>query len=539
MQQQAIADRDIPEPKTGNLNDQDYWTFLARIQDAFVERVASGTPLFDTNAEGLWDAYLEAFAPEVRQFHNCNACKHFIQRYGALVTIADDGTTTPLLWDQAQATPEYAQAFAEVYRRVRRAKVTGVFLSSDKVLGHPVTGIWRHMAVELPRGCSARYTEGLKTAGQAMAEKREEHHMVMRALGEFSPQTVGVAVQLLGAEALYRSEKVLGQAEWLAKLHGARDAAEGSERKSNVVWLAVAKASAGFCHPRASMIGTLLEDIAAGKAFEDVKRAFAAKMRPDQYQRPQAAPSAGNIAQAEKLVEKLGIARSLERRFARLEEIETIWNPAAPAAPAAGGVFAHLDPKRSQPPSSMHAQAGRITWEKFARDVLPTARELEVNVPAHGSFGAILTAQHLDAPPILQWDQPEKRNPFSWYLYVNGSPASAWGLRMGWLKASAIALEPHQWHGGDYPNQGAGAIFILPSAKDQREAGNALFPEILKSELREVRATIEAYSKTAKIGGREEASAAGLIMSKGGGEIEVRVSLDSGVRMGYLIDRWS
>lgn len=35
-------------------------------------------------------------------------------------------------------------------------------------------------------------------------------------------------------------------------------------------------------------------------------------MNPLQYQRPQAAPSAGNVAQAERIVEKLGIANSLE-----------------------------------------------------------------------------------------------------------------------------------------------------------------------------------------------------------------------------------
>lgn len=53
------------------------------------------------------------------------------------------------------------------------------------------------------------------------------------------------------------------------------------------------------------MIGTLLDDIASGMSFDSVSRRFAEKMHPLQYQRPQAAPSAGNIAQAEKIVEKL------------------------------------------------------------------------------------------------------------------------------------------------------------------------------------------------------------------------------------------
>lgn len=163
----ATVDRDIPKaPKAGNLNDQDYWQFLARIQDAFLERVSSGAPLFTTDADGLWDAYLSAFAPEVRQFHNCNSCRHFIERYGALVTIAENGSSRPLLWDQEQAEPEYAQPFEALFQRVRRGKVTGVFLSSDRVLGHPTTGVWRHFSLELPAARVHRHA--LKTAGQAM-----------------------------------------------------------------------------------------------------------------------------------------------------------------------------------------------------------------------------------------------------------------------------------------------------------------------------------------------------------------------------------
>ena len=47
-------------------------------------------------------------------------------------------------------------------------------------------------------------------------------------------------------------------------------------------------------------------------------------MDPLKYQRPQVTPGTGNVARAEEIVEKLGIATSLKRRFARLEELQTI-----------------------------------------------------------------------------------------------------------------------------------------------------------------------------------------------------------------------
>lgn len=133
------------------------------------------------------------------------------------------------------------------------------------------------------------------------------------------------------------------------------------------------------------MIGTLLDDIEDGLSLEDVKSRFAEKMNPTQYQRPKAAPSAGNVAQAERIVEKLGIANSLKRRYARLDEIQTIWRP-IPVKKAGGvsaGVFARVATKEQQreSPNAMSGPTVTITWEKFRRTVLGSARKIEFYVP--------------------------------------------------------------------------------------------------------------------------------------------------------------
>ena len=66
-----------------------------------------------------------------------------------------------------------------------------------------------------------------------------------------------------------------------------------------------------------------------------------------------------------------------------------------------------------------------------------------------------------------------------------------------------------------------------------------LFPEILKSELHAVRSTIEAYSKSAKLGGYEEASACGLRLQMGEtASIKLRVTDGAGVVTSVTIDRW-
>lgn len=277
------------------------------------------------------------------------------------------------------------------------------------------------------------------------------------------------------------------------------------------------------------MIGTLLDDIDAGLPLDDVRRKFAAKMHPLQYQRPQAAPSAGNIAEAERIVEKLGIADSLKRRFARLDEIEAVWRPKAPV-PSSGSVFAHLKPKGQESAELRSSDATPITLEKFLAKVLPGAEDVEVYAPSHGNFQALLTAEVDGAPLIFQWD-----NPFSGYVYNSGSPVSTWGISSGWHKVQAVMLAPHEWGSNKLPHMRRSATFVIEGCRDLRASSLGLFPETLKSELHAIRATIESFSRAGKPSGVESASACGLAFSDGS-PVTVRATT-AGVTLTYRIDR--
>jgi hypothetical protein len=457
------------------------------------------------------------------------------------VTIDAEGRTTPAAWSVDDAPDYYRPAIEAVSRLVRRAKVTGVFRSKDPVWGQPVTGEWTHYAVTPPP--SILHAHPLLTAGQAMAEKLEDYRTVQRALGEFDAAMLDTVMRILESDALYRAEKVIGPARWLRDLRRARDAAP-KDIRDNIVWKAVATAPPGFCHPRSSMVGTLLEDIAAGMGFEDVSRRFAAKMHPLQYQRPQAAPSAGAIAQAEKIFEAMGLAASLRRRFARLDDVaEAIWRPAPPkvAEKPAGGVFGHLTPKGATPAAAMELPPQTMTWVKFSQTVLPTAESIEFHVP-HGrtNYGALTAAVDPDAPPILQWDRPDRRNPVAWYVWNGGSGAAQWGLSSGArCRVDAIVACPAAWHGGISSHFGESFMLLLAGAAETRSAGLALFPECLRSELHPVRSVIEAHSRTGSIEGLGQPMACGPIFGKGGGTWDCTLTVAAdGHKRTYKLDRW-
>ncbi len=522
-------------------NELDYFRFLSCIGEGFADKERYSKSLFTTDATGLFGAFLAGLPEEARQHYNCNACYKFVDTFGGLVIITPEGTLNPIMWP-SDVPLFYLKSIIAVRNRLFSAKVTGVFFSSASKWGTPVTGDWHHMAV-VPNGVI--FDDPLQTPYQAMAAKREDYKTLLNGLGEFPLEAVDQSVRVLNSDALYRSEKVLGVAKWFRGVHHLREN-ENNRTRNNLTWLAVATAPAGFCHIKSTMIGTLLEDIVRGLSFDAISRRFADKMHPLQYQRPQVAPSAGNIAQAEKTIEKLKAAGSLERRFARLDELDLTWWPAPEQQKPpdiGGGVFSHIKPKGSAPISPLDIPPVTMTWRKFDETVLDTAERIEFYVPAGWSpYIALVTAANLDAPPILQWDTEECRNPVSWYLYNNGSSPRNWGLTSGtYHHVTGICFKPTMWNDAPSPHHSQGVIFILDGARDAKKKagkGLALFPETLKSAYHGIRKTIEAFSNSAFLQGADEASACGISLTKGEDwNFTFRVFAD-GAKTDYKLDRW-
>lgn len=499
-------------------------------------------PFFRTDVPDIFELYLQGFSVETRQTYNCHCCRRFLENYGALVTLDESGQARSLFWSKSEHAPTAYQPSIEILRSVvEQAPIDGVFYDGEEVWGSSDTpdkkrGItWSHFSVGAPQ----RFRHPLLSASQKMAEVREERGMLIRALAEFPRDAIAKAHQLLQGEQLYRGEKTLGVAKWFLDLHDAVDGEKHKLHKDAKLWRAAALAPPGFCHVRSSMIGTLLEDIVAGMDFEAVKRRFADKMHPLQYQRATAPPSDANIAQAEKIVAELGTKGALARRFARIEDVQAMWAPrkAESEAPA-GGVFDHL--RGGARKSVSDVTGSQMTWDKFARTVLPTAETIEMLVPGRGNFIALVTATDPTAPPMLQWDREEQRNPVSWYVYHGGASASDFNLRAGsWCAVTAITRLPSTWFESKATHQGDGVILLLEGARDLRHrAGGGFFTECLRSEYHAVRRTLEAYMLSASIVGVEQATASGYDLRKGSPMgATVRVT-SNGIRTQYTIDRW-
>jgi|HubBroStandDraft_4_1064222.scaffolds.fasta_scaffold00029_96 hypothetical protein len=518
----------------------DHDHYYKEFERLIADRIASAQePLFTTNAEGLWEAYLAGIPAEHRQYYNCRWCKRFIEKYGVLAAINADGrTSTSLIWG-VDVPRFFLDSAVRCGNILAKAKVTGVFINGDKVWGTPsnVAGVgskyvgqtWTHLHGTPP----TVFKSALKTADQESAEKTQDYITLKRGLDEFPVEAVVQAVRVLEADAVDRSEKTLGVAKWLLALHQSIASLRGPMR-DNLVWLAVAKAPPGWCHVRSTMISTLLDDVVQGLPFETIKSRWDAKMHPLKYQRPVAPPKDGAIDAANKIMAKLQSEGALARRFARLDEVTALWRPrteeVAPAK-AKGGAFDHLKGKGGTAIKEVELPAKTMGWNHFRDTVLPDALEIEVqlgwgNLPFYG----LTTAVNADAPAIIQWDGLPNlpRNPVAQYFWHGGSPASQWGLTPGWCKVDAICLKPCHWQSDKFSHHGGGVFFVIAAARESRMSGAAIFPETLRAEYHRIRSVIEAHSRQSEIAGMAEGNANGIALD-GHGKLTVRVKSKSGL----------
>lgn len=508
----------------GNLHEKDYADYLARMHMRFTANVNAEVPVFRVGYD-FWAMYLGSLPESERQYHNCNCCRHFIQRYGDLVIVAEDGCLESAFWSVEDAPDLYKPVISGMMALLAGTPIAEPFLSEEPVLGNPVTGVWTHLNLPNP----VPYKRTSLTAGQRVAELKENYRTVRFALDEFPEGLLEKAVTLLKADQMYRGDKVLGPAEWLLNMQRLVRKHPG-QRGLNLLWSEVALAPNGFCHPRSSMIATLLEDLAKGKTVEQAAASFKAKMAPDLYQRPQAAPKNGTIDQAEKLFETMGLALSLRRRPARVEELNALWRPMDTGVKI-GALFGSL---RQVPLATSEVlQRGSITFDRFVATVLPEVASIQVQVPSSAAFGSFVTAVDQSAPLLFKW-----ANPFSWYTYLKAMPAVMWNLKAAsWANCTAIALHPSVWNGAE---QGStGAMFVLEGARDKAGESLAVFPEDVRSELHGVRSVIEAYSKTHTLQQVLQGSASGLLCwPQREINYSVRVTLKNGTCHQYLVDRW-
>lgn len=412
---------------------------LLTMQYNFADAIASGNKLFIASTNkgcmSLYDIYLNGFDDEAaRQHYDCRACKHFIEKYGMLVTIDENNKVKSALWTITDILPTiFIKPFEAMKQKVEsKQKVKYLFYTDSLVLGTPKTGIWSHYHLNIPRTYATDTI--LVEKGKLdtiIAYKKEDFRLLLNGVRKYVNTSVtSTALNLLNSNAVYRAEKFLPFAKWFNDVVNLfKDNID-----SNLLWKIVAEAPDGYCHVSSNIVNTMYEDILSGLTTPVILAKFLEKSDPENYNRSKSTPSVTAIENAEKVIAELGVEKSLSRRYATLEELpkeymiwenpnEDIKEPKIPyteihhTSPT-GSIFDNIrksvtQNNTAQDNKNVTIPVATMTWDKFKRTILPNVVNIEAKVNENRCM-ALVTASDETAPNIFKWN-----NPFSWY-YAKG-----------------------------------------------------------------------------------------------------------------------
>lgn len=414
----TMTKKSEPTPTTDEPAQLNFQDLKQAVQRQFNEMKEGPVFLAQIDKDEIWGLYLASFPAGTnpvfreRTEHDCSACRAFIKNAGGMVTIAHGEVTT--LWDIE--VPGYQPVVDALAAYVKARAIDNVFLHAEPSIGHDKNfeeteaGVrtWEHLHVKLP----ATLHCDKKEIGPRESEYRASHDVVLRSLQEVSMDAIETVQDLISQNSLYRGAEKKNLVDAFAAMKREFDGISSERSQDLYAWSQVIGANAWVCRIRNDVIGTLLVDLSEGKELEQAVKSFEDKVSGTNYKRPTALVTPKMRDAAKQTLIDLGLMEALERRFAKLEDVNitnVLFADRNAKKRMAGDVFDSV-PTKGQSDKNFD-RVEEITIDDFIANVLPTAKALEVLVENRhtGNLVSLIAPADLTAKSLFKWD-----NPFSW-----------------------------------------------------------------------------------------------------------------------------
>ena len=437
--------------------------FKKQLQDHFEEMTKDAPKLFEVavDKDELWNLYLDSF-PEgtnkiyrERREYDCSCCRHFIKSIGNAVIIKNNQVHT--IWEFQTGSPTFQPVVEALDRYIKVHAVSDVYISKLKSIGtdhshEEIDGkinVYEHFFLTLP---DKLVEKSYRSIGDIKGSFGDVRNVFKRSLDEISQEAIETVLELIMQNSLYKGEEWKGVLTEFLKYKKDYEKVPEDERE-NYAWEKSVTAGAVIGKIRNHSIGTLLVNISEGMELDLAVRKYEQIVAPANYKRPKAIYTKKMLEEAQKTVEELGYMDSLSRRFAKLDDITVnniLFSNRDAARRISGNVFedmaaeATINPKR-------FSKVEEIGIEQFVKDVLPTAKELEVYFENkhRQNMVSLIAPQNPESPSMFKWD-----NPFSWAYTGNMTDSDIReNVKMAGGSVDGVLRFSIQWNDEDYnPN---------------------------------------------------------------------------------------
>ena len=439
--------------------------FNREFQKHFEDMSRDVNRLYEVNVDKdvLWNLYLDSFPAgsnkifRKRREFDCSCCRHFIRTFGNVVTIKNGVLTT--VWDFNTGDDVYQPVVDTLSAFIKAHDVTDVYYNNLRRIGTPVNYeqcedgtimTWEHFHIDLPSKFIARSDI---SAGDFKGRHRDIRNVFKRSLDEISIDALDTVLELIASNSLYRGE------EWKVPLTDFRaykvaydklpyDIIHNNAREL-YAWEKSEDIGATIGKIRNHSIGVLLIDISEGMNLEQAVRRYERIVAPSNYKRPKAIFTQKMLEEAQKKVLELGYMDSLPRRHATLNDISVnnilFCNRDVLNKVQGGDVFTDMmsDVKKKH---TNFDRVEEISFDKFVKDILPTAREIEVYLENKHSKNmvSLIAPQNLEAPSMFKWN-----NNFGWAYSGNVTDSLKENVKAAGGKVNGQLRFSIQWNDGD------------------------------------------------------------------------------------------
>ena len=404
----------------------EFKNFKEKIQKRFSEMVKDNTQLFEVNVDKdiLWDTYLSSFPQGTnpifreRTEHDCSCCRQFIKSIGRVVTIKNGKLTS--IWDVETNSSIYQPVADALSELVKSSPIKDVFVSKESKFGtdfnHEIidgkTHTWEHFFLKMP---SVMIHKGYKSCEEVKGEKRDVRNVFKRSLDEISVDAIETVLELIAQGSLYRGEEWKTQLKKFLEYKKQYENIKQENEKELFAWEKSIEAGVVIGKIRNHSIGVLLTDITNNIELDKAVRSYEQIVAPLNYKRPKPIYSQKQLEMMKEQLEKDGYMESLKRRHATLSDISInnvlfVDRNVSPKLADGNDLFEDMakDAKKS---IKKFDKVEEVGIDKFLKDILPTARGLEVYLENNitKNMVSLIAPENADAKSMFKWD-----NPFSW-----------------------------------------------------------------------------------------------------------------------------
>lgn len=424
----------------------------------------------EVDKDELWNVYLDSF-PEAanpifreRRVYDCSECRQFIRSFGNVVVLKD--LTMISIWDFELDDPTFGPVVKAMSKYIHSHRIAGLFTprgrhfgvkENRELLPSNFVKVWNHLYWDLPK-----HIKWYRYGQDANAERGEleaSRQVFARSLKEITFEAIDTVLEMINENTLYRGEG------WKEPLTGLRQFKEEFEQIPDVevardevntpraiyLWDKPSELGTAVSRIRNHSIGTLLIDLSEGVDIETAVKKYEKIVAPECYQRSKPIFTKRMREDAKKKVEELGYTTSLQRRFARIDDI-TVNNvlysdiDVKPALTDTDDPFSVLESQEVTTPKQFN-HATEISIGTFIDEILPEATHIEALVEGRlrKNFVSLITSKDENAPSMFKWN-----NPFSWAYIGNIADSSIKeNVKMSGGKVDGELRFSIQWNDGD------------------------------------------------------------------------------------------